>query len=131
MLEVVEKEEQLLAAEEGGKVVACADGLRELRGQQLRIGEPRERYPEDAVALLPHELGGDLERDARLSGSAGAGDSEEARAVGEQRDELLELLLAPDERDRDDRQVGRIERPQRRKVARAELVQVLGCRSDP
>ncbi len=126
MLEVVEEEEQLLAAEEGGKVVACADGLRELRGQQLRVGEPRERHPEDAVALRADELGGDLEREARLPGSAGPRDGEEASAVREQRDELLELLLAPDERERDHGQVGRIERPQRREVAGAELVQMLG-----
>ena len=44
---------------------------------------------------------------------------------GEQRDELLELALAADERDRDDGQVGGVERPEGREVALSELEEAL------
>ena len=45
---------------------------------------------------------------------------------GEQCDELAELVLSTDERARRDRQVGGVERPQRREVAVAQLIQALG-----
>ena len=65
--------------------------------EELGVGEAGERHPEDAVALRADELGRDLEREARLPGAARAGEREEARAVREQRDELLELA-APSRR---------------------------------
>ena len=46
--------------------------------------------------------------------------------LGEQCDELAELVLSTDERARRDRQVGGVERPQRREVAVAQLMETLG-----
>ena len=125
MLEVVEQEQELPPAEESGQVVGGADRPGDLRGQELGIGETRERHPEDAVAELPDELGRDLKRETRLARAARAREGQEARAVREQGDELFELTLAADERDRDDWQVGRVERPKRRELAVAELVEAL------
>ena len=110
MLEVVEEEQQLPSAEEAGEVVGRADRLRDLRGHELGVGEAGERHPEDAVAQRADELGRDLEREARLAGAAGPGEREQARAVREQRDELVELALPADERARGDGQVRGVER---------------------
>ena len=125
MLEVVEENEERPAAEEAGEVVRRPDRLRELRGEELGIGEPRERHPEDAVGERPDELGRDLERESGLAGAAGPGDRHEARPVREHGDELLELALAPDERHRDDREIGGVERPERRKLPVSELEEAL------
>ena len=62
MLEVVDEEEQLLPAEESGEVVASPNRLGDLGRDDVRIGEARERHPEDAVGDRPDELRGDLER---------------------------------------------------------------------
>ncbi len=125
MLEVVEEEQELSPAEEAREVVGSPDRLCDLRGQELGIRETRERDPEDAVVELPDELRRDLEREACLARAARAREGDEARPVREHRDELLELLLAADERDRDDRQVGCVERPEGRELALAELEEAL------
>ena len=121
VLEVVEEEQELSPAKEPGQVVGCPDRLRNLGGQELGVREPRERHPEDAVMEPADELGGDLEREPGLSRPSGAGEREETRPVRELRNELLELLLAPDERCRDDGEVGCVERAERGKVPLAEL----------
>ena len=125
VLEVVEEEQELPPAEEPREVVGGPDRLGDLRGQELGIRETSERYPEDAVVEPANELRRDLEREACLARAARACKGEEARPVREHRDELLELLLAADERDRDDRQVGCVERPEGREVALAELEEAL------
>ncbi len=119
------RKQNLSSAEEAREVVGSPDGLCDLRGQELGIRETRERNPEDAVVELPDELRRDLEREACLARAARACDGEKARPVREHRDELLELLLAADERDRDDRQVGCVERPEGRELALAELEEAL------
>ena len=125
MLEVVEEQQELLAPEEAGEVVGCADRLRDLGGQEAGIREAAERNPEHAVAQPSDELRGDLEREPRLPGSAGPGHREQARPVRELGDELVELALPADERARGDGQVRRVERPQGRERIVAELVQTL------
>ena len=125
VLEVVQEEQKVPSAEEPREVVGSPDRLGDLRGQELGIRETRERYPEDAVIEPADELRSDLEREACLARAARACDGEEARPVREHRDELLELLLAADERDRDDRQVGCVERPEGRELALAELEEAL------
>ena len=126
VLEVVEEEQELPAAEKPGQVVGRSQRLRDLGVEERGVGEADERHPEDAVALGAHELGRDLEREPGLPRAARPGEREEARAVREQRDELLELVLPPHERARGDGQVRGVERPERREVAVAELVQALG-----
>ena len=117
---------ELPAAKEPGEVVGRPDRLRDLGVEELGIGETDERHPEHSVALRADELGRDLQRKPRLARAACAGERDQPRAVGEHRDELLDLALPADERARGDGQVGRVERPQRREVAVAELVQALG-----
>ena len=74
----------------------------------------------------PDELCRGLESEAGLPGTAGPGDRQESRPVGEQCDELLELPLSPYERDRDDGQVGGVKRAERRELTVAELEESLG-----
>src|SRR5919198_3970116 len=125
MLEVVEEEQELPPAEESRQVVWSPDRLSDLRGQKLGIREPREGDPEDAVVAPPDEPSRYLQREPCLAGAARARDGEKALPVRERRDELLELALAADERNRDDWQVGGIERPEGREVAPAELEEAL------
>jgi hypothetical protein len=126
VLEVVEEQEELTTTEEPGQIVGRADRLRHLRVEQRWIREPDERYPEDAVALRADELRRDLECEPRLAGAARTGERDEPLAVREHRDELLDLALPADERARREREVRRVQRPQRREVAVTELVQALG-----
>ena len=125
VLEVVEREQQPLAAQVLDQVLARADGLRDLRQHELRVGYACQRHPVDGVELLPDELGRDLEREPRLPGAAGARDRDEALPVLEHPDELVQLALAAEQRARRDRQVRRVERAQRRELALAELVELL------
>ena len=131
MLEVVEQEQQLLSAEERGQVVARADRLGDLGHDELGVGERRERHPEDAVRERPDELRGDLEREPRLPGAARAGHGDEPRPVREQRESLSELSLPPDERAPTIGQVRRVQRPQRREVARRRAGRGARRRSGP
>ena len=110
-------------ARSSGAPIACATSEGTSSGSE-RPASGTQKTPSRSV---PDELGRDLEREAGLPGAAGPGDGEQARAVREQRDELLELVLPPDERARGDRQVRRVERPERREVAVAELVEALGA----
>jgi hypothetical protein len=125
VLEVVKEEQEFPPAEEPREVVGGPDRLGNLRGQKLGIRKTRERHPEDAVTEPSDELRSDLEREACLARAARACDGEEARPVREHRDELLELPFAADERNRDDRQVGCVKRPERRELALAELEEAL------
>ena len=108
-----------------GEVVGGADRLGDLRGQEPGIRQRSERHPEDAVVEPTDELRRDLEREACLARPARARKRQEARPVREHRDEFLELPVAADERERDDRQVGRVECPEGREVALAELEEAL------
>jgi hypothetical protein len=125
VLEVVEHEQQPLPAQVLDQVFARADGLRDLRQHELRVGDARERHPVDGVESLPDELGRDLEREPRLARAAGAGDRDEARPVLEHAEEFAQLAFAAEQRARRDRQVRRIERAKRRELALPELVELL------
>ena len=127
VLEGVEHEQELAFAQEAGQVVGGADGLCDLREDELAVRQPDERHPEDAVVQGAVELGGDLEREPRLAGAAGPRHGEQPRTGGEQGNELLHLALPSDERCRGDRQVRGVERAQRREVPFAELVQPLAA----
>jgi hypothetical protein len=126
VFEVVEQDQELLAAKESGEVVARSDRLRELRGHELGVGETGKRHPEDTVSQRSDELRCNLERKAGLPGTSGSRDGEEARAVRELLDELADLALSPDERARGDRQIGGVERPKWWEITLTELVQALG-----
>ena len=82
-----------------------------------------ERHPEDAVLVGADQLGGDLERQPGLAGPARPGDRDQARAVAQQVEHLVDLALAAEQRGGRHRQVGGVERLQRREVVVAELVE--------
>ena len=69
VLEGVEHEQELAFAQEAWQVVGGAEGLRDLREDELAVRQPDERHPEDAVVQRAVELGGDLEREPRLAGA--------------------------------------------------------------
>ena len=126
MLEVVEEDQQLPCAEKADEVVERPDRLRDLGGHELRVREPGERHPEDAVVQRAGELGRDLQCESGLARAARPGHGDEPRAAREQRDELLQLVLSPDERARGDGQIGRVERSKRRELGVTELIEALG-----
>ena len=78
VLEVVEQQQDVLSVQEARQAVARAEGLRDLRLDELGIGERGQRHPEHAVAERAHQLGGDLQREARLPRPAGPGHGDEA-----------------------------------------------------
>ena len=120
------RSEELPAAQEPGEIVRCADGLRDLGG----TGAPDRRAPR---AEPRRHRRADVPTSSAATWSAsrvfpvppGPVTREQPRAVREQRDELVELVLPPDERARGDGQIGRIERAERRELTVAELVQAL------
>ena len=78
-------------------------------------------HPEDTGLERRHELGGDLDRQPRLSRPTRPGQGQKPRPVPHQRQHLRDLPLAADEARRGPRQVGVRDRLQRRKSAVAEL----------
>ena len=124
LLEVVEEHEQPLVRHVLDQAVVGADRRSDRALDERGIAERLQRNPEDAVGELLDRVGRELERQARLAAPAGAGERHQAMRANE-RPGLLELALASDERGRLDRQVRPIERPQRREVLVAELVQAL------
>ena len=79
-------------------MLAQAERLRDRRHDELPVADRRERDEEDAVSELLDHLGGGLEREARLAGAAGARERQQADVVGQERLQLLELVVAPDQR---------------------------------
>ena len=92
---------------------------------ESRVAQRRERNPPDALGEVVRRLGGGLEREPGLAGAAGAGEGEQADAVPEPLDHLVELALAAEELGRRDREVGAVQRPRLRELARPELEQPL------
>jgi len=105
LLEVVENQEQLLAAEvllhpvQRPLLPADLDpeGVRDGRRDQLRVADRRERDPERAVPEVAGGLGRELEGEAGLPGASRAGEGEQA-GPAEQGQPIGDLALAPDER---------------------------------
>ncbi len=124
MLEVVEQHEQPLAADVIDEPVVRADPRRDRPLDQRRIAERLQRDAEDAVGELVDRVGRQLEREARLAAPAGPSQREQPMRADE-RTCLGELALSAHERGGLDRQVRAMERPERRKLAVAELVQDL------
>ncbi len=81
-----------------------------------RVGDRRQLDEPHAVREFVHEIGGDLQRQARLADAAGAHQRQQWRA-GQQRRDFGLLTLAADERRQLLRQVvgRRLQRAQRRK----------------
>jgi hypothetical protein len=120
VLEVVQKQYELAAAQEAAQVVGCADRLRNLGGHETRVGERAKGNPEDTVRDRADELGRDLKREPSLTRAARPGDRDEP-SIAEQLDELGHCSLASEERARRDWKIRGVERPERRELAVTEL----------
>ena len=81
LLEVVEDEEHLALADVVGEAVLRAERLGDLVGDERRVADRRQLDPERAGLVVADELGGGLDRQARLARAAGAGERDEPRAV--------------------------------------------------
>ncbi len=126
VLEVVEHEQQPLIADVVGEAPFRPDGLRRSREHVGRIAERCEWHPEDAVWIQVAGRARCLQREARLADAARTGQRDEPRVVdGEQRRELGQLALAPEERGRGHGQVRAVEALERRELRLAELVDPL------
>jgi hypothetical protein len=94
-------------------------------GDRLRdeggVAERGEPNPEDARLVLGDEGRGGLERKAGLARAAGAGQGEQARALLDPGEHLMELALPADEGARRAREVRVRDRLERREAAFPEL----------
>jgi hypothetical protein len=86
--------ERLLGITAG--LLAQAELLGDLGGQERRVGERGELDPFDPVRVIARDARGDLQREARLAASARAGQGEQARAA-EQPAHRGDLALTADE----------------------------------
>ncbi len=126
VLEVVQEQQDALSLQEVAQAVPSAEGLGDLRLDQLRIGDRRERNPEHTVAERADELRGDLEGEAGLPGAARAGHGHLSRAVPEEREHVRQLALPAEERACGQRKVRCVEGSKRRERPVAQLEQALG-----
>jgi hypothetical protein len=124
LLKIVEQEQRPLAAQVVGQAVVSAHDLRDRRFDQIGFAQSSQGDPPDAVLELLDELGRRLQGEPRLAGTAGAGQSHEARGR-EQLEHLGELPLSPDKRRRLHGQIRLVERLQGREMALAGLVERL------
>jgi len=106
VLGVVEEEQELLGRKSSGKCLQRVlvgidphlEGLRDRRQDERRVPKWRELDEHDTVRVGAGHLASDLERESRLSASAGAGQHDQARVAAlEQRVQRLELAFASDE----------------------------------
>ena len=121
LLEVVDHEEELLLGEVRRELLpgrlVDAERLRDLRQDELGIGDRRERHEEDAVREVLDQLGRRLQREPGLPGAARPGQRDRADVgPAQELDHLGDLAVAPDERRRLHGQVRRpvLERAERR-----------------
>ena len=104
LLEVVEDEKELAAADLRGSVALAAQALGNLGHDQGRLANRRELDEAHPVFERLDELGRGGDREARLADSAGAGERDEPRPLGpEQAQKFSELGLTPEQRLRVDR----------------------------
>ena len=109
LLEVVEHEQQLAAAEHGGQAFALgrAELLRDLRGHARGVVERGELDEVRAVGEVRRAPVRELEREVRLADPARPGQREQPHVrVGEQLGGGREIVLAAEQRRRRDRQGG-------------------------
>ena len=101
-----------------------AEPVGDRREHERAVAERCERDEERRAVCLLGQQPGELDREARLAGTARPDDREHTRiAVEDERDGLEELALAPEEAGRGRRQVDAARRTQRRKLALAELME--------
>ena len=104
-----------------------ANCLRGRRKHELRVTERREGYPPDTMRVPVGEPSSRLQRDARLSGTAWPRERQQTDLpLRQQGAHLPQLLFAPQERRRRDRQIRLVEALERRKSRVSELVDTFG-----
>ena len=123
LLEVVEQQQQLPVCDVLREPAPCPEHLRDRLCHQRGIAERGQADPEHARLERRHELGGNLEREPRLTRPSRPGQCDQARAVPKQTKHLVPLARPTDERRSGTRQVRIRDRLQRRKTPRAELEQ--------
>jgi len=124
LFEVVQQHQQPLVPHVLDQAVIRTDRRSDRPLDEGRVAERLQRDPEDAVGELLHGLGRELKRQAGLTAAPRPREGQQAMRADE-RAGLRELALAADEWRWLDRQIRLVERPQRREVAVAELVQAL------
>ena len=101
-----------------------AEPVGDRREHERAVAERCERDEERRTVCLLGQQPGELDREARLAGTARPDDREHTRiALEDERDGLEELALAPEETGRGRRQVDAARRTQRRKLSLAELME--------
>ena len=108
----------------GDQAVVGTDGGSYRSLDQSRIPESLKRHPEDAVGEILDGLRSELQRKACLAASARPRQRHQSMRTNKG-PSFRELALATDQRRRLDRQVRAMERPQRRELSLAELVEPL------
>jgi len=121
LLEIVEDEKHLALADVVGEAVGSTERLHDLFGDESRVADRCELDPERPGLVVADELGGRLDREARLPRAARPGKGDEASAVAEKGDDLCRLPVPADERARWTRQVRVRDRLQWREALGAEL----------
>jgi hypothetical protein len=76
-----------------GEAVLCAECLRDRVGNQGRVSDRREADPEHPSLELRHDRGRGFDRKARFARAPGSGQGEQAHAVLEKRDNLLDFAV--------------------------------------
>jgi hypothetical protein len=125
MLEVVKQKQRPAPCEVPGKVDAGSERLGNRREDEARLVEGGQRHPEDAVGEVVDDLRGNLERQPRLAAAPGPRKRYDPAAVAEELKQLAEFSPTADELARSYREVRLVQRLQRRKLAVAELEEVL------
>ena len=134
LLEIVEHEQQPPRAQVVPEQVsirpaaplAQAERLRDPSHDEIHVRNRREPHEPDAVDVVLRHFGGGLHHQTCLAAAAGAGERDDRDIfAAEQLEQVLDLALAADELRRRDRQVRLVQRLERRKRVRAELVQPL------
>ena len=104
-----------------GEAVLRPQRLRDRLRHERGVAQRGQADPEDARLERGHELGGNLEREPRLTRTARTGERDEARAVPKQSEQLVALAGPADEGGGRARQVRVRDRLQRRKALAPEL----------
>ena len=135
VLSVVEQKQGLLSSQANRQPVATVDirfdaklkRLADRERHERRVLKRRQRSPPDSIRVLVRNLRACVQRESRLPCSTRPGQSDETHPVTlQQRHELRQLAIAPEERRRRHRQVRPVQALERWELLIAELVQLLG-----